>query len=157
MAANNLSETTAVYDQVMLGLASAGRASGTLEEQAAVFHLLASDDAKRAVAEICRVATALGRHAEADEQAALFHCLAADESRYITGQALIVDGGCSLGHTPLMEQQIWGAHLMALDYATARRLADACLARVLKRYTSPLEQQSHAASRCATVYLLASG
>jgi NAD(P)-dependent dehydrogenase (short-subunit alcohol dehydrogenase family) len=66
------------------------------------------EEEKGAVAEICRVATALGRHAEADEQAAVFHFLAADESRYITGQALIVDGGCSLGHTPLMEQQILG-------------------------------------------------
>lgn len=61
---------------------------------------------KAALSEICRVATALGRHAEAEEQAGVFHFLAADESRYITGQALIVDGGFSLGHTPLMEQKI---------------------------------------------------
>ena len=63
---------------------------------------------KAAITEICRVATALGRHADADEQAAVFHFLAADESRYITGQALIVDGGFSLGHTPLMEERILG-------------------------------------------------
>ena len=43
--------------------------------------------------------TALGRMGEADEPAAVFHFLAADESRYITGQALIVDGGFSLGLT----------------------------------------------------------
>lgn len=63
---------------------------------------------KSALIEICRVATALGRHAEPDEQAAVFHFLASDESRYITGQALVVDGGFSLGHTPLMEQKILG-------------------------------------------------
>ena len=60
------------------------------------------------VRQICRVATALGRHAEADEQAAVFHFLAADESRYITGQALIVDGGFSLGHTPALEAKMLG-------------------------------------------------
>lgn len=59
-----------------------------------------------AVGEICRVTTALDRHGEADDQAAVFHFLAADESRYITGQALIVDGGFSLGHTPLLEEKM---------------------------------------------------
>lgn len=47
----------------------------------------------------CEMQTALGRIAQVDEQAAVFHFLAADESRYITGQALIVDGGFSLGDT----------------------------------------------------------
>lgn len=67
-----------------------------------------TEEIAAAVGKICRIATALGRHAEADEQAAVFHFLAADESRYITGQALIVDGGFSLGHTPLLEEKMMG-------------------------------------------------
>jgi NAD(P)-dependent dehydrogenase (short-subunit alcohol dehydrogenase family) len=43
--------------------------------------------------------TALGRMGQVDEQAGVFHFLAADESQYITGQALVVDGGFSLGLT----------------------------------------------------------
>lgn len=44
-----------------------------------------------------RIATPLGRICDADECAALIHFLAADDCRFITGQALVIDGGVHAG------------------------------------------------------------
>ena len=40
---------------------------------------------------------ALGRIAMTEDIEGIYHFLAADESRYITGQAIMVDGGVSAG------------------------------------------------------------
>ena len=40
---------------------------------------------------------ALGRIAMTEDVEGIYHFLAADESRYITGQAIMVDGGVSAG------------------------------------------------------------
>jgi NAD(P)-dependent dehydrogenase (short-subunit alcohol dehydrogenase family) len=65
-----------------------------------------TEEEAQAVLHQCEVQCALGRIGEVDEQAAVFHFLAADESRYMTGQALIVDGGFSLGDTEALFSQL---------------------------------------------------
>jgi NAD(P)-dependent dehydrogenase (short-subunit alcohol dehydrogenase family) len=46
----------------------------------------------------------MGRHADPEEIAALFAFLASSEAKYITGTAIIVDGGESLGTYIPMEE-----------------------------------------------------
>lgn len=52
--------------------------------------------------------TALGRAGRTEDLAGVFHFLAVDESSYITGQALVVDGGWSCGPTPQLLETIIG-------------------------------------------------
>lgn len=51
-------------------------------------------------ARLCQYYTALGRAGLPEEQAAVFHFLASDDSRYVTGQAIYVDGGWVHGIMP---------------------------------------------------------
>jgi NAD(P)-dependent dehydrogenase (short-subunit alcohol dehydrogenase family) len=53
--------------------------------------------------------TALGRVGTTSDIAGVFHFLAAEESAYMTGQALIVDGGWSCGPTPQVLETILGS------------------------------------------------
>ena len=53
--------------------------------------------------------TALGRVGTTEDLTGVFHFLAADESSYLTGQALIVDGGWSCGPTPQVLRTILGS------------------------------------------------
>jgi NAD(P)-dependent dehydrogenase (short-subunit alcohol dehydrogenase family) len=53
--------------------------------------------------------TALGRVGATSDIAGVFHFLAAEESAYMTGQALIVDGGWSCGPTPQVLEAILGS------------------------------------------------
>lgn len=46
---------------------------------------------------ITNAMTPLGRPGRAEEIAALFHFLASDDAAYITGQAIVIDGGMSAG------------------------------------------------------------
>lgn len=52
--------------------------------------------------------TALGRVATTDDVSGVFHFLAADESSYISGQALVVDGGWSCGPTSQLLETVLG-------------------------------------------------
>ena len=67
---------------------------------------LGSGDEGRA---LCEAFTALGRFATTDDVVGVFHFLAADESRYITGQAINVDGGWSCGPTSQLLEKIIGS------------------------------------------------
>jgi NAD(P)-dependent dehydrogenase (short-subunit alcohol dehydrogenase family) len=53
--------------------------------------------------------TALGRVGTTEDLVGVFHFLAADESRYITGQAIIVDGGWSCGPSTRVLATVLGA------------------------------------------------
>ena len=46
---------------------------------------------------VMEVLTPLGRVAETDEVVGLYHFLASDDSRFITGQAIVIDGGVTTG------------------------------------------------------------
>lgn len=52
--------------------------------------------------------TALGRVGTTADLAGVFHFLAADESSYMTGQALVVDGGWTCGPSPRVLERILG-------------------------------------------------
>jgi len=52
--------------------------------------------------------TALGRAGTTDDLAGVFHFLAAEESSYMTGHALVVDGGWSCGPSPQLLETILG-------------------------------------------------
>jgi NAD(P)-dependent dehydrogenase (short-subunit alcohol dehydrogenase family) len=67
---------------------------------------LGSGDEGRALSEQF---TALGRVGTTKDLVGVFHFLAADESGYITGQALVVDGGWSCGPTPQVLETILGS------------------------------------------------
>jgi NAD(P)-dependent dehydrogenase (short-subunit alcohol dehydrogenase family) len=53
--------------------------------------------------------TALGRVGTPEDLSGVFHFLAADESSYLSGQALVVDGGWSCGPTPQVLETILGS------------------------------------------------
>jgi NAD(P)-dependent dehydrogenase (short-subunit alcohol dehydrogenase family) len=53
--------------------------------------------------------TALGRVGTARDLVGLFHYLASDESGYMTGQALLIDGGWTCGPTPQVLETILGS------------------------------------------------
>ncbi len=53
--------------------------------------------------------TALGRVGTPKDLSGVFHFLAAEESAYMTGQALVVDGGWSCGPTPQVLETILGS------------------------------------------------
>jgi NAD(P)-dependent dehydrogenase (short-subunit alcohol dehydrogenase family) len=56
--------------------------------------MVPDDDPEIAVVELM---APLGRVAVSEEVEGIYHFLASDESRYITGQAIVVDGGVSAG------------------------------------------------------------
>jgi len=58
---------------------------------------------------ICEAFTALGRVANVDDISGVFLFLASDASRYMTGQALKVDGGWSCGPTHNLLEMVTGA------------------------------------------------
>jgi NAD(P)-dependent dehydrogenase (short-subunit alcohol dehydrogenase family) len=57
---------------------------------------------------LCEQFTALGRVGSTGDLAGVYHFLAADESSYLTGQALVVDGGWSCGPSPQILETILG-------------------------------------------------
>ena len=52
--------------------------------------------------------TALGRVATTDDLVGVYHFLASEEASFITGQAIVVDGGWSAGPTPQLLSQVIG-------------------------------------------------
>lgn len=58
---------------------------------------------------LCEAFTALGRVASVDDLSGVYVFLAAEASRYITGQALKVDGGWSCGPTTRLLELVTGA------------------------------------------------
>ncbi len=67
---------------------------------------LGSGDEGRA---ICEAFTALGRFAITDDMIGVYQFFASDASRYVTGQALNVDGGWSCGPTPQLLELVIGS------------------------------------------------
>lgn len=61
---------------------------------------------------LCEQFTALGRVGTTQDLAGVFHFLAADESSYLTGQALVVDGGWSCGPSPQLLETILGTTIV---------------------------------------------
>jgi NAD(P)-dependent dehydrogenase (short-subunit alcohol dehydrogenase family) len=58
---------------------------------------------------LCEAFTALGRAASVEDLAGVFLFLASDASRYMTGQALKVDGGWHCGPTPQLLRMVTGS------------------------------------------------
>jgi 3alpha(or 20beta)-hydroxysteroid dehydrogenase len=63
-------------------------------------------------AQLAPLVTALGRPGSVDDVVGVYHFLASDESRFVTGQAIAVDGGWSAGWS----EQAWD-HLVAAGRA----------------------------------------
>jgi len=59
---------------------------------------------------LCEQFTALGRVGTTEDLAGVFHFLAAQESSYLTGQAIVVDGGWSCGPSPQILNTILGTN-----------------------------------------------
>ncbi len=57
---------------------------------------------------LVKTAAALGRYATTDDVIGTYHFLAAEASRYITGQAIRVDGGLSAGMSVGMLDKFFG-------------------------------------------------
>lgn len=57
---------------------------------------------------LCEALTALGRVGTTDDVVGVYHFLASDESRYLTGQALKIDGGWSSGPSAAVLEKILG-------------------------------------------------
>lgn len=70
-------------------------------------------------AKLAHFVTALGRPATVDDVAGVFHFLASDESRYVTGQALPVDGGWSAGWNQRAWDVLVAAGRAGLDRSAA--------------------------------------
>lgn len=58
---------------------------------------------------LCEKFTALGRVGTTEDLVGIYHFLAADESHYLTGQALVVDGGWSCGPSPQILETLLGS------------------------------------------------
>jgi 3alpha(or 20beta)-hydroxysteroid dehydrogenase len=63
-------------------------------------HATPSQPAEGLEAHLCRKLAPLAMEGSVDDLAGVYHFLAARESSYITGQAIVVDGGWGLGLTP---------------------------------------------------------
>jgi NAD(P)-dependent dehydrogenase (short-subunit alcohol dehydrogenase family) len=55
---------------------------------------------------LVEVMTPLGRIAQTEDIVGLYHFLASDESRYLTGQAIVIDGGLSVGPSVAVMERI---------------------------------------------------
>jgi NAD(P)-dependent dehydrogenase (short-subunit alcohol dehydrogenase family) len=58
---------------------------------------------------LCESFTAIGRMGTTGDLVGVYHFLAADESRYITGQAIAVDGGWSCGPSTRLLETVLGS------------------------------------------------
>ena len=58
---------------------------------------------------ICEAFTALGRVAKVEDMAGVYLFLASDAARYMTGQALKVDGGWGCGPTERLLEMVTGS------------------------------------------------
>ena len=66
--------------------------------------LTAMQSAEDLEANFTRLASLLGRTGETDDVVGVYHFLASDESRWLTGQAIYVDGGLSAGFSRQLVQ-----------------------------------------------------
>jgi NAD(P)-dependent dehydrogenase (short-subunit alcohol dehydrogenase family) len=119
----NTSSAAAVINMVGSGVYSSGKAAVVSMTRMAALELGARGIRVNAVCpgyvatgmgsgeeglELARAFTALGRGATVDDLVGTFHFLAADESRYLTGQAIVVDGGWSCGPTTQLLERVLG-------------------------------------------------
>jgi NAD(P)-dependent dehydrogenase (short-subunit alcohol dehydrogenase family) len=119
----NTSSAAAVLNMVGSGVYSAGKAAVLSMTRMAALELGSRGIRVNAVCpgyvatgmgsgaeglELARTFTALGRGATVDDLVGVFHFLAADESRYLTGQAIVVDGGWSCGPTTQLLERVLG-------------------------------------------------
>lgn len=79
-------------------------------------HASPSQPADGLEAHLCRKLAPLGTTGELDDLAGVYHFLSAPESRFITGQALTVDGGWGIGLAPAALESL------AADFAGEKQL-----------------------------------